>query len=144
MRLQGVLVLVRSMLAGGVATLVDLGTLTLLVSVIGVSPRVASLPALLLGGAANFLGNRHFAFRAASGDAKRQAVSFGLVFVVTLALTGFFFDLAMRVGVARVVPYWIVRLIVSNIVYLGWSFPMFRLVFRPSTTASVARALRKS
>jgi putative flippase GtrA len=121
------LVLVRSMLAGGVATVVDMATLALLVSVLEVPARVASVPALLLGGATNFFGNRHFAFRATAGNAGRQAVLYGFVFVVTLALTALFFDLAIRAGFG---PYWLVRLVVSNLVYLGWSFPMFRLVFR--------------
>lgn len=114
------------MMAGGVATIVDMTTLAVLVSALGVPARVASVPALLLGGAANFLGNRHFAFRATSGSGRRQAVLFGLVFAVTLALSAFFFDVALRAGLG---PYWLVRLVVSNIVYFGWSFPMFRLVF---------------
>jgi putative flippase GtrA len=39
-------VLARSMLAGGAATLVDLGSLTVMVSLLGIAPRVASFPAL--------------------------------------------------------------------------------------------------
>jgi putative flippase GtrA len=123
------------MLAGGIATLVDLGTLGLLVSVLGVPARTASVPALLLGGSANFLGNRHFAFRATSGDAGRQAMLFGLVFVATFALSALFFDLATRAGFG---PYWLVRLVVSNVVYLAWSFPMYRLVFRARPLESPA------
>jgi putative flippase GtrA len=44
---DGLLRLVRAGLAGAAATIVDLAVLALLVSVFGVSPRVASLPALV-------------------------------------------------------------------------------------------------
>lgn len=118
----------RSMLAGGAATIVDLGTLFLLVDVLGIAPRVASVPALLLAGSVMFFGNRRFAFRATSSDPVRQLVRFAGVQAVTLALNAVLFDLAMSAVGARA-PYWAVRLLVSNAVFLTWSFPMFRRVF---------------
>ena len=123
-------VLAKSMLAGGAATAVDLGALFVMVSLFGVPPRVASIPALVLAGTVNFLGNRHFAFRSASGAGARQAKLFVLVHLVTLTLNALLFDLAIR-GLGGHVPYWALRLAVSNAVYLSWSFPMFRRVFRP-------------
>jgi putative flippase GtrA len=117
------------MLAGGAATLVDLGSLTVMVSLLGIAPRVASLPALVLAGSVSFLGNRHFAFRAASGDRVRQAKLFVLVHLATLAMNAILFDVAIR-GLGRWVPYWALRMVVSNVIYLAWSFPMFRRVFR--------------
>jgi putative flippase GtrA len=123
------LVLARSLLAGGAATLVDLAALTAMVSLCGIAPRFASVPALVLAGAVNFLGNRHFAFRASSASAARQAKLFVLVHLVTLGLNAVVYDLALR-ALAAHVPYWALRLVVSNVIYLAWSFPMFKRVFR--------------
>jgi putative flippase GtrA len=127
--MKRLVVLAKSMLAGGAATVVDLGALALMVSVLGIAPRVASIPALALAGTVSFAGNRHFAFRAAGGDPARQAKLFVLVHLATLALNAMLFDLAMR-GLGEHVPYWALRMVVSNVVYLSWSFPMFRRVFR--------------
>jgi putative flippase GtrA len=124
-----VVVLARSMLAGGAATVADLGALALMVSWLGLAPRVASVPALLFAGSVNFLANRHFAFRAGAGSAAKQARRFVLVHSVTLALNALLFDLALR-GLGDRAPYWAVRLVVSNLVYFAWSFPMFKRVFR--------------
>lgn len=131
--MKRLLVLAKSMLAGGAATVVDLGALTFMVSLLGIAPRVASVPALALAGTVSFLGNRHFAFRAASGDRRRQAAHFVIVHLATLALNALLFDVAMRALGDRL-PYWALRMVVSNVVYLSWSFPMFRRVFntRPS------------
>ena len=71
-----VLLLARSMAAGGAATIVDLGAMIVMVSVAGVPPRIASIPALAIAGAVNFGA--------------------------------------------------------SHLVYLTWSFPMFRRVFTRS------------
>lgn len=129
--MKRLLVLARSMLAGGVATLVDLGGLFVLVSLLGVGPRAASVPALVVAGAVNFLGNRHFAFRAAGDSGARQAKLFVLVHLITLSLNAVLFDMAIR-GLGTYAPYWALRLVISNLVYLSWSFPMFRRVFRPT------------
>lgn len=126
--LKRLALLARSMLAGAAATLVDLGTLFLLVDVVGVAPRVASVPALLLAGSVMFVGNRRFAFRATSSAGARQALRFAGVHAVTLTLNAALFDLAMSVAGGRA-PYWAVRLVVGNAVFLAWSFPMFRRVF---------------
>ncbi len=126
--MKRVLVLAKSMLAGGAATIVDLGALAFMVSLLGVAPRVASIPALALAGTVNFLGNRHFAFRATSDDGARQAKLFVLVHAVTLALNAIVFDIAIR-GLGDRLPYWALRMVVSNVIYLSWSFPMFRRVF---------------
>lgn len=132
--MKRLVVLAKSMLAGGAATIVDLGALTLMVSLLGLAPRVASIPALALAGTVSFLGNRHFAFRAAGGDRTRQAKLFVLVHLATLAINAILFDLAIR-GLGEHVPYWAVRMVVSNVVYLCWSFPMFRRVFPVSEPA---------
>ena len=121
----------RALLAGGAATLADIAVLALLVSLVGLSPRVASIPALAVGGVVNFLGNRHFAFRASRGSLARQAVLYALVELAALAANGILFDVVMRLlphGLAW--AYVPVRLVTSHLVFLAWSYPLWRLVFR--------------
>ena len=121
----------RALLAGGAATLADIAILALLVSVVGLSPRVASIPALAIGGIVNFLGNRHFAFRASHGSLARQAILYAVVELAALVANGLLFDVAMRVlphGLAW--AYVPVRLVTSHLVFLAWSYPLWRLVFR--------------
>lgn len=123
--------MLRALLAGGAATLADIAVLTLLVSVVGIAPRMASIPALVIGGVVNFLGNRHFAFRASAGSLARQAVLYTVVELAALAANGVLFDVVMRLlppGLAW--AYVPVRLVTSNLVFLAWSYPLWRLVFR--------------
>jgi putative flippase GtrA len=130
---------VRALLAGGAATLSDLAVLALLVSAFGLAPRVASLPALLVGGAVNFVGNRHFAFKATRGSVVRQALLYTVVELLALAANGLLFELVMRAlppGLAW--AYVPVRLVTSHVVFLAWSYPLWRLVFRvPREAAAV-------
>ena len=129
----------RALLAGGAATLADLAVLAVLVSLFHVDARVASIPALLAGGIVNFLGNRHFAFRAAHGSLAKQAALYTLVELAALAANGVLFDLAMRAlpqGLAW--AYVPIRLVTSHAVFLAWSYPLWRLVFRvPQPAAAV-------
>lgn len=125
--------LLRAFLAGGAATIADLVVLTLLVSLLGLSPRIANVPALVAGGVVNFLGNRHFAFKAAEGSLAKQATLYTLVELVALALNGVLFDLAMQLPfVAPHAAAWVipVRLVTSHVVFLAWSYPLWRLVFK--------------
>jgi putative flippase GtrA len=126
--LKRVAALLRSMLVGGLATIVDLGALFVMVTLFGISPRIASVPALLLAASVQFMGQRHFAFRAGGGDARRQAMRFACVHAVTLLLNAVVFDVVFRLAGAHA-PYWALRLVVGNAVYLTWSFPMLRRVF---------------
>jgi putative flippase GtrA len=130
--------LLRAGVAGAAATGSDLAALTLLVSVLQVDPRIANVPALLVGGVVNFVGNRHFAFRAQRGHVGRQAVGYTAVELVALALNGFLYDLVLRTVPDASHLYWVVRLATSHLVFLAWSYPLWRRVFRvaPSATAS--------
>ena len=122
---------VRAFLAGGAATFADLAVLATLVSIAGVAPRVASIPALLVGGVVNFLGNRHFAFRAAGGSLARQAALYTIVELAALGANGVLFDVVMRLlPVHFAWAYVPVRLVTSHVVFLAWSYPLWRLVFR--------------
>jgi putative flippase GtrA len=123
--------LVRSAGAGAVATVVDLGALTILVSFVGVSPRVANVPALVLGATVMFFGQKHVAFRAKGGSVTREAILFALVQLGGLALNALLYDLVLRAvpGAARF--YVPVRMGTTNVVWLAYSFPMWHLVFAP-------------
>jgi putative flippase GtrA len=120
----------RSGLAGALATGVDLGVLALLVSGFGVSAHSANVPALVAGGIANFLGNRHFAFRAHGGSLTRQALGYTAVEIVALVLNGVLYDVALRVFPGALHLYWLVRIVTSHLVFLCWSYPLWRRVFR--------------
>ena len=136
-----ILELLRAGAAGVFATLVDLGVLTLLVSVFHWDPRSASVPALLAGGVANFVGNRHFAFRASDGSLARQALGYTLVELVALALNGVLYDTVLRTAPVTASAYWAVRLVTSHLVFLCWSYPLWRRVFSTShASAATSRA----
>jgi putative flippase GtrA len=122
--------LLRSGAAGLAATAADLATLALLVSWADWSPRAANVPALLVGGIVNFVGNRIYAFHARHGNAAFQALGFTAVEGVALALNGILYDFVLRElpGVAAV--YWLVRLFTTNLIFLAWSYPLWHLVFR--------------
>ena len=120
----------RAGLAGGAATLSDLAVLALLVSALHVDARIANVPALLVGGVVNFVGNRHFAFRAARGSLARQAALYTLVEVVALALNGVLYDASIALVPGARGAYWLVRLATSHVVFLCWSYPLWRRVFR--------------
>jgi putative flippase GtrA len=128
--------LLRAGVAGIAATASDLGTLAVLVSVLHVDARAASIPALVVGGVVNFLGNRHYAFRAKQGHIGKQAVGYTAVELVALALNGLLYDTVLRAlpGAAHV--YWLVRLATTNAVFLCWSFPLWRRVFRVAPRAA--------
>jgi putative flippase GtrA len=121
--------LLRAGAAGVAATLADLLVLALLVSVFHVDARVASIPALIAGGVTNFVGNRYFAFKAQEGCIRKQALGYTLVEVVALALNGLLYDLVLRLAPVTTDAYWAVRLVTSHLVFLCWSYPLWRKVF---------------
>jgi putative flippase GtrA len=127
--------LARAAAAGLAATAVDLATLWAFVALAGWDARGASVPALLAGGVANFVGNRHFAFRAARGSLARQALGYTVVELGALALNGLLYDAALRVAPGLAHLYWAVRLITTHLVFLTWSYPLWRRVFRAATLA---------
>lgn len=119
----------RSALAGGIATLGDLAVIAVAVGVFGVSPRVANVPALLLGATVQFFGNRHFAFEATAGSVERQAVLFALTEVVALTLNGLGYDLLARHVALDTVGALVARLGLGFFVFVLWSQPIWRRVF---------------
>src|SRR5688572_4928881 len=120
----------RAIIAGGAATIVDLAVLFVLVSFVGLAPRVANVPSLVLGAAVGFFANRHFVFRAARGSLPKQAALYLIVELSSLALNAVLFDLAMRLLVHHPNLYVPARLVTSHLVFLGFSYPLWRFVFR--------------
>jgi len=128
-------VFLRSAAVGAAATLADLSALFLLVQVAGVTAALANVPALLLGVAAQFVGNRQFAFRDQARRGRALAVQGGQFLLVeagALGLNALFFELI----VARTkVPYLLARLVSSALVYAGYSFPLWNRIFRREVAA---------
>lgn len=122
------------------ATLTDLGVLTALVSLASVSPRAASVPALLAGNVVMFFGQKHFAFRSVNGRTGRQAASFFLVQLGGFGLNALLYDFVLRWFPASASAYVLVRLATTNLVWLAYSFPLWHLVFRPSAAPRPASA----
>lgn len=122
--------LARSAGAGAVSTLVDLTSITILVEVLHVTTRAANVPALTLGAITMFVGQKYFAFRAA-GDVKKEIALFAGVQIGGFVLNAFLFDLAIRSSVLAARYYLITRMAVGNVVWLGYSFPMWHVVFKP-------------
>lgn len=121
----------RSALAGGAATLADLAVIAFAVGVLGVSAQAANIPALLVGAGVQFLGNRHFAFRAARKGSLRRQVG---LFVAT-EIVGLVLNAALYAAVAGAYPLALgsavlARAITTNAVFLLWSYPVWRRVFR--------------
>ncbi len=131
--LQPAVVVGKSAAVGFLATLADLATLGILTHVVAVSPRIASIPALLLGVLVQFVGNKYVAFRDGSDDWVRQGVLFlgaeAISFAANLAL----FDVAVRVVP---IPLLVLRLITSSMVYFAISLPLWSRIFAARSEAT--------
>ena len=119
-----------SALVGVVASVVDWLVLVLAVHG-GVSQRYAVVPAFVAGAAVQFLGNRRFAFDAHRDGSRavwmRQIVRFVGIEMCTLALNAVLYAV-LREGAG--IDYRLARPIAAFVVYAGFSFPMWRWVFR--------------
>src|SRR5262245_56788736 len=126
---KGIFTFLRSGAVGAAATIADVAVLALAVGFFGVSARVANVPALLAGVAIQFVGNRHWAFEAAHGPLRRQLVYFTVVEVGALLLNAIAYDVVARHTMLDALCAVAVRLIVRAVVFLGFSFPLWRRVF---------------
>lgn len=119
----------RSALTGGAATLADLAVIAFVTGALHASPQVANVPALLVGAIVQFFGNKHFAFRAGRGDLRRQAALFVATEAVALALNAALYHaVASRVALAPATAV-LARAITTNLVFLLWSYPVWKRVF---------------
>jgi|JI10StandDraft_1071094.scaffolds.fasta_scaffold103262_3 putative flippase GtrA len=117
---------IRSLGVGALATAADLLALLLLVEALDVSAPHANVPALAVGVLIQYFGNKHLAFGDRSRHHLRQGLAFLGVEVGTLALNALAFHLLVT-HVA--VPYGLARLVGSALVYVGFSYPLWRRVF---------------
>jgi len=117
----------RSLIVGAVATLVDLTVLTVLVQLFGVSAQVANVPSLLAGLTVQFLGNRTFVFKANKGRVSKQLGAFVAAEAGALVLNALGFAALVA---WTPVPYPLARLVGEAVVYVGYSYPLWHLVFR--------------
>jgi putative flippase GtrA len=104
-------------------------TLTILVSGLGASPRVASIPALVLGALVQFVGNKRFAFRDRSPDWAGQSLQFAGVEMLGFAANAIIFDLLVA---HTAVPYLVARCLGSFFVYVAICMPLWTRIFTPA------------
>jgi putative flippase GtrA len=122
--------LARSAVAGAIAAAADLASLAVLVQIVGLEPRVASVPALTIGAAVMFVGQRQLAFRVRGGNVARELLLFTFVQLGGLGLTALLYDRLLRWVPSAAQHYVLARLAVTNVVWLGYSFPLWHFVFR--------------
>ena len=132
--------LVRSGAAGILATVADLGTLTTLVSIVGLSATRASVPALVAGSIVMFIGHKYFVFGARTASTLwRETVLFAAIQIGGIALSAWIFQALLGVS-PRLQPFYVVvRLVANNVVWLLYYFPLWHFVFKsPARGASAA------
>ena len=124
--------LVRSLLAGGVATFVDVAVLAIATSALRIPARPAGVVALLAGAAVAFWTQRTLAFRAVRpGTTGIQLARFVVAELLAVALNALFYDTVLRLHPSLEASCVAVRLVTSHLVFLFYSFPVWHWVFRP-------------
>ncbi len=123
-----------SAVVGIVASIVD--WIVLVVAVwLGMSERWAVVPACVAGVIVQFFGNQRYTFGAhrATSDFGRQVWRFTIVELGTLALNAIVYNLLREwIGI----DYRISRLVAAQVVYLGFSLPLWHWVFAKSIPAN--------
>jgi len=131
-------VLLRSAGVGVVATLADLLVLVLLVDVLGWSKAAANVPALSIGLALQFLGNKYYAFEdTRSGQLVRQGTFFALIEVGAFVLNAAAFHGLAVVGGAH---HLVARVLGSSVVYFAYSYPLWGVIFKTPPPVPSERA----
>lgn len=127
----------RSAVIGVLATLADLAMLALMVHGLGIAPAWANVPALALGLGIQFVGNKFWAFRETTTDPAalaRQGSAFLAVEVVAFILNaGFFHIFAVALGA----PALLARVVASALVYFGFSYRFWGMIFRSRSEDAV-------
>jgi len=126
----------KSAIVGIVATVADLAMIALLVHGLGLTPAIANVPALTLGLAIQFVGNKFWAFKDGATQPStlaRQGSAFLAAEAVAFLLNaGLFHVFAVLLGV----PALIARVIASALVYFGFSYRLWALIFGRARAAS--------
>ena len=134
----------RSALTSIFTTGLDFGTLMGLVELLHVNYVVATFTGTIVGFLANFLINRCWAVDATHGAMHWQfvrviPVQAGSSALQTLGVWLFTSVIGMQ--------YWVSKIVVSTLVYLGWNYPMNRFwVFgsRPEPNSAATSDARRS
>jgi putative flippase GtrA len=84
----------------------------------------------------NFVGHRRFVFRSAGGALHRQVFLFAAVEAMALALNGILYEHASRLLPIFAQHELLLRLITTNLVFLGFSYPLWRRVFKARASAA--------
>jgi len=128
--------LVRSGAAGILATATDIGVLSALVSFFGLSAAVAGIPSLILGSIVMFVGHKYFVFETRTASTLgRETVLYAIVQVVGIVITSYLYKVALGLSPLFAHYYVVVRLVVNNLVWLFYFFPLWHFVFKQPTKA---------
>lgn len=130
----------RSSAVGILATVFDMATLALFVTVFHWNDTLAKIPALAIGTSTQFIGSRYYAFRAQRGKLGRQMKWFVFAEFCAFWLTVLVFH-AMDKWLH--IPIWIANLASGSVVYFGFSYPIWKRVFtvRPDDLGAAEHAL---
>jgi putative flippase GtrA len=124
----GIAALARHQAGALVATVVDFGTMTLLVEALGMSPVLATAFGAACGAGTNFAMSRGWIFPRHDGKTGAQAGRYAAVSAGSLALNTA--GEALVHGVLGV-PYLLARAMVAVLVSVAYNFPLHRaFVFR--------------
>lgn len=134
---QRLLRFLRSSTVGLAATGADFGVLELCVRLLHFDPPIAKVCSALVGIAVQFIGNRTFAFHASEGKLGRQIAMFCGVESITLTLNWLLFRFLTR---SLHLPLEVTNIIVTCVVYVGFSYPAWRIVFRVRKQDKAAHA----
>lgn len=117
----------RSAIVGVTATLADLISLFLMVDIFSIPTQWANVPALFIGIMIQFLGNKFYAFENREQAWVEQSILFFIVEAGALALNAGLFHFA---AVVHNVPYLLARLGIGLLVYICFSYPLWKRVFK--------------
>jgi putative flippase GtrA len=127
----------RALVVGSGATAADFSVFTACVRGVGLAPTSARIPALIVGACFQFFGSRSFTFRAQAGNLSRQARLFLVAEAITLGLN--FAVFSLLVGPLHGVPPELVSFLGTFLVFVGFAYPVRRLVvFRLPTPPSAS------
>jgi putative flippase GtrA len=122
----------KTAIVGGTATALDLLLLVVLVDGHVLTPEQANFPSLFAGSAVQFLGNRYWVFQAQDRPWGRQLLGFAIAEGISFGLNWLGFDLLVK---HTAIYYPLARPLSVAIVFFGFSYPVWKWIFRAKQTA---------
>jgi putative flippase GtrA len=117
----------RASVVGIIASVADIGSLTLMIEVFGLRDVIANWPSLFLGISVQFIGAKYAVFRAHRGSWVRHIGGFVAVEVGAYILNGLAFHFLVTL---TPIPYIIARILGTLTVFLVFSYPIWHWVFK--------------